>query len=233
MLSVNFVKLSSKPKFVRTIRSFVRRSGRITEAQKHAWEKHWVPYGIESGTEILDLSVLFENKNQRFVLEIGFGNGENLIDCAKNDPHSNFAGIEVYHSGIGQCLIDANKYSLKNLRLFCDDAVDVLNKQIANESFDMINIFFPDPWPKKRHHKRRLITKDFISLIESKLKPNAIVHICTDWDDYAFNIKTLFNSMEEFKSLEELPRRLQTKFEKKGLALGHSIHEFAFQLLRY
>ena len=233
MLSVNFVKLSSKPKFVRTIRSFVRRSGRITEAQKHAWEKHWVPYGIESGAEILDLSVLFENKNQRFVLEIGFGNGENLIDCAKNDPHSNFAGIEVYHSGIGQCLIDANKYSLKNLRLFCDDAVDVLNKQIANESFDMINIFFPDPWPKKRHHKRRLITKDFISLIESKLKPNAIVHICTDWDDYAFNIKTLFNSMEEFKSLEKLPRRLQTKFEKKGLALGHSIHEFAFQLLRY
>jgi len=233
VLSVNFVKLSSKPKFVRTIRSFVRRSGRITEAQKHAWEKHWVPYGIESGAEILDLSVLFENKNQRFVLEIGFGNGENLIDCAKNDPHSNFAGIEVYHSGIGQCLIDANKYSLKNLRLFCDDAVDVLNKQIANESFDMINIFFPDPWPKKRHHKRRLITKDFISLIESKLKPNAIVHICTDWDDYAFNIKTLFNSMEEFKSLEKLPRRLQTKFEKKGLALGHSIHEFAFQLLRY
>ena len=233
MLSVNFVKLSSKPKFARTIRSFVRRSGRITEAQKHAWEKHWVPYGIESGAEILDLSVLFENKNQRFVLEIGFGNGENLIDCAKNDPHSNFAGIEVYHSGIGQCLIDANKYSLKNLRLFCDDAVDVLNKQIANESFDMINIFFPDPWPKKRHHKRRLITKDFISLIESKLKPNAIVHICTDWDDYAFNIKALFNSMEEFKSLEELPRRLQTKFEKKGLALGHSIHEFAFQLLRY
>ena len=233
MLSVNFVKLSSKPKFVRTIRSFVRRSGRITEAQKHAWEKHWVPYGIESGAEILDLSVLFENKNQRFVLEIGFGNGENLIDCAKNDPHSNFAGIEVYHSGIGQCLIDANKYSLKNLRLFCDDAVDVLNKQIANESFDMINIFFPDPWPKKRHHKRRLITKDFISLIESKLKPNAIVHICTDCDDYAFNIKTLFNSMEEFKSLEKLPRRLQTKFEKKGLALGHSIHEFAFQLLRY
>ena len=227
------MKLSSKPKPLRTIRSFVRRSGRITEAQKHAWEKHWVPYGIESGAEILDLSVLFENKNQRFVLEIGFGNGENLIDCAKNDPHSNFAGIEVYHSGIGQCLIDANKYSLKNLRLFCDDAVDVLNKQIANESFDMINIFFPDPWPKKRHHKRRLITKDFISLIESKLKPNAIVHICTDWDDYAFNIKTLFNSMEEFKSLEKLPRRLQTKFEKKGLALGHSIHEFAFQLLRY
>ena len=227
------MKLSSKPKPLRTIRSFVRRSGRITEAQKHAWEKHWVPYGIESGAEILDLSVLFENKNQRFVLEIGFGNGENLIDCAKNDPHSNFAGIEVYHSGIGQCLIDANKYSLKNLRLFCDDAVDVLNKQIANESFDMINIFFPDPWPKKRHHKRRLITKDFISLIESKLKPNAIVHICTDWDDYAFNIKTLFNSMEEFKLLEKLPRRLQTKFEKKGLALGHSIHEFAFQLLRY
>ena len=91
--SINFVKLSSKPKFFRTIRSFVRRSGRITVAQKNAWDKHWVAYGIESGTNKLDLSALFENKNQRFVLEIGFGNGENLIDCAKNDPHSNFTGI--------------------------------------------------------------------------------------------------------------------------------------------
>ena len=227
------MKLSSKPKLLRTIRSFVRRSGRRTSAQKKAWDNYWATYGVNPEVEPLDLSTLFENKNQKFVLEIGFGNGENLIDSATNNPYSNFVGIEVYPVGIGQCLINANKYSLKNLRLFCDDAVDVLNKQIANESFDMINIFFPDPWPKKRHHKRRLITKDFISLIESKLKPNAIVHICTDWDDYAFNIKTLFNSMEEFKSLEKLPRRLQTKFEKKGLALGHSIHEFAFQLLRY
>ena len=132
------MKLSSKPKFFRTIRSFVRRSGRITVAQKNAWDKHWVAYGIESGTNKLDLSALFENKNQRFVLEIGFGNGENLIDCAKNDPHSNFAGIEVYPSGIGQCLIHANKYGLKNLRLLCDDAVDVLSKQIVNESFDVL-----------------------------------------------------------------------------------------------
>jgi|TARA_B100001750_G_scaffold61895_1_gene49188 tRNA (guanine-N7-)-methyltransferase len=225
------VKLSSKPKFFRTIKSFVRRSGRITAAQKNAWEKHWVAYGIESRTNTLDLSALFKNKNQRFILEIGYGNGENLIDCAKNDPHSNFAGIEVYPSGIGQCLINANKYGLKNLRLICDDAVDVLNKQIVDKSFDVINIFFPDPWPKKRHHKRRLITEDFISLVESKLKPNGHIHICTDWDDYAYDIQAIFNAMEGFKPLEKLPRRLQTKFEKKGLALGHSIHEFAFQLL--
>ena len=144
------MKLSSKPKFLRTIRSFVRRSGRRTSAQKKAWDNYWVVYGVNPEIGPVDLSTLFENKNQKFVLEIGFGNGENLIDCAKNDPYSNFSGIEVYPVGIGQCLINANKYSLKNLRLFCDDAVDVLNKQIANKSLDVINIFFPDPWPKKK-----------------------------------------------------------------------------------
>ena len=226
------MKLSSKPKPFRTIRSFVRRSGRRTSAQKKAWDNYWATYGVNPEIEPLDLSTLFENKNQKFVLEIGFGNGENLIDCARNDPYSNFAGIEVYPVGIGQCLINANKYNLENLRLFCDDAVDVLKKQIANESLDVINIFFPDPWPKKKHHKRRLISENFISLIESKLKPNGIVHICTDWADYAHDIHALFKSNKEFNVLEKLPKRLQTKFEKKGLALGHSIYEFAFQLLR-
>jgi len=225
------VKLSSKSKSLRTIRSFVRRSGRITVAQKKAWDKYWAVYGINPEAGPLDLSTLFQNNNQRFVLEIGFGNGENLVDCAKKDPNSNFIGIEVYPSGIGQCLINANKYDLKNLRLLCNDAVDVFNKQIANESLDVINIFFPDPWPKKRHHKRRLISEDFIVLIKSKLRQNGLVHICTDWADYGRDISALFESMKEFKPLEKFPKRLHTKFEKKGLASGHSIYEFAFQLV--
>ena len=225
------MKLSSKSKSLRTIRSFVRRSGRITVAQKKAWDKYWAVYGINPEAGPLDLSTLFQNNNQRFVLEIGFGNGENLVDCAKKDPNSNFIGIEVYPSGIGQCLINANKYDLKNLRLFCNDAVDVLNKRIANESLDVINIFFPDPWPKKRHHKRRLISEDFIVLIKSKLKQNGLVHICTDWAAYGHDISALFESNKEFKLLETFPKRLQTKFEKKGLAIGHSIYEFAFQLV--
>ena len=225
------MKLSSKSKSLRTIRSFVRRSGRITVAQKKAWDKYWAVYGINPEAGPLDLSTLFQNNNQRFILEIGFGNGENLVDCAKKDPNSNFIGIEVYPSGIGQCLINANKYDLKNLRLLCNDAVDVLNKQIANESLDVINIFFPDPWPKKRHHKRRLISEDFIVLIKSKLKQNGLVHICTDWAAYGHDISALFESNKEFKLLETFPKRLQTKFEKKGLAIGHSIYEFAFQLV--
>ena len=225
------MKLSSKSKSLRTIRSFVRRSGRITVAQKKAWDKYWAVYGINPEAGPLDLSTLFQNNNQRFILEIGFGNGENLVDCAKKDPNSNFIGIEVYPSGIGQCLINANKYDLKNLRLFCNDAVDVFNKQIANESLDVINIFFPDPWPKKRHHKRRLISEDFIVLIKSKLRQNGLVHICTDWADYGRDISALFESMKEFKPLEKFPKRLHTKFEKKGLASGHSIYEFAFQLV--
>ena len=225
------MKLSSKSKSLRTIRSFVRRSGRITVAQKKAWDKYWAVYGINPEAGPLDLSTLFQNNNQRFILEIGFGNGENLVDCAKKDPNSNFIGIEVYPSGIGQCLINANKYDLKNLRLLCNDAVDVFNKQIANESLDVINIFFPDPWPKKRHHKRRLISEDFIVLIKSKLRQNGLVHICTDWADYGRDIDALFESMKEFKPLEKFPKRLHTKFEKKGLASGHSIYEFAFQLV--
>ena len=225
------MKLSSKSKSLRTIRSFVRRSGRITVAQKKAWDTYWAVYGINPEAGPLDLSTLFQNNNQRFILEIGFGNGENLVDCAKKDPNSNFIGIEVYPSGIGQCLINANKYDLKNLRLFCNDAVDVLNKRIANESLDVINIFFPDPWPKKRHHKRRLISEDFIVLIKSKLKQNGLVHICTDWAAYGHDISALFESNKEFKLLETFPKRLQTKFEKKGLAIGHSIYEFAFQLV--
>ena len=225
------MKLSSKSKSLRTIRSFVRRSGRITVAQKKAWDKYWAVYGINPEAGLLDLSTLFQNNNQRFILEIGFGNGENLVDCAKKDPNSNFIGIEVYPSGIGQCLINANKYDLKNLRLLCNDAVDVFNKQIANESLDVINIFFPDPWPKKRHHKRRLISEDFIVLIKSKLRQNGLVHICTDWAAYGHDISALFESNKEFKLLETFPKRLQTKFEKKGLAIGHSIYEFAFQLV--
>ena len=225
------MKLSSKSKSLRTIRSFVRRSGRITVAQKKAWDKYWAVYGINPEAGPLDLSTLFQNNNQRFILEIGFGNGENLVDCAKKDPNSNFIGIEVYPSGIGQCLINANKYDLKNLRLLCNDAVDVFNKQIANESLDVINIFFPDPWPKKRHRKRRLISEDFIVLIKSKLRQNGLVHICTDWADYGRDISALFESMKEFKPLEKFPKRLHTKFEKKGLASGHSIYEFAFQLV--
>ena len=225
------MKLSSKSKSLRTIRSFVRRSGRITVAQKKAWDKYWAVYGINPEASLLDLSTLFQNNNQRFILEIGFGNGENLVDCAKKDPNSNFIGIEVYPSGIGQCLINANKYDLKNLRLLCNDAVDVFNKQIANESLDVINIFFPDPWPKKRHHKRRLISEDFIVLIKSKLRQNGLVHICTDWADYGRDISALFESMKEFKPLDKFPKRLHTKFEKKGLANGHSIYEFAFQFV--
>ena len=225
------MKLSSKSKSLRTIRSFVRRSGRITVAQKKAWDTYWAVYGINPEAGPLDLSTLFQNNNQRFILEIGFGNGENLVDCAKKDPNSNFIGIEVDPSGIGQCLINANKYDLKNLRLLCIDAFDVFNKQIANESLDVINIFFPDPWPKKRHHKRRLISEDFIVLIKSKLKQNGLVHICTDWAAYGHDISALFESNKEFKLLETFPKRLQTKFEKKGLAIGHSIYEFAFQLV--
>ena len=225
------MKLSSKSKSLRTIRSFVRRSGRITVAQKKAWDKYWAVYGINPEAGPLDLSTLFQNNNQRFILEIGFGNGENLVDCAKKDPNSNFIGIEVYPSGIGQCLINANKYDLKNLRLLCNDAVDVFNKQIANESLDVINIFFPDPWPKKRHRKRRLISDAFVLLLQSKLTNHGLVHICTDWPDYNEEILGLFKHIKGFEPVKNILKRTQTKYERKAIALGHAIYESAYRLV--
>jgi tRNA (guanine-N7-)-methyltransferase len=211
-------------------KSYVLRKGRITTAQKKAVELFWHEYGVEDIKSSINLNSFF-SKKKKIALEIGFGSGENLIYLAENLRDISFVGIEVYDSGIGSLINKAKQKELKNLKIIREDAEEVLGT-FEKETFEFILLFFPDPWPKKRHHKRRLISEDFISLIESKLKPNGLVHVCTDWADYAHDIHALFKSMEEFKSLEKLPRRIQTKFEKKGLALGHSIYEFAFRLLR-
>ena len=225
------MKPSSKLNSLRTIKSFVRRSGRITDSQRKAWNNYWSCYGIDIDNSPNGLMELFKDTKKRIVLEIGFGDGDNLIATAINETSANVIGIEVYRSGIGHCLINAKKNNLKNLKIIYFDAVEVLNQYMPNNSIDVINIFFPDPWPKKRHQKRRLISDTFVLLLKSKLTNRGLVHICTDWPDYNEEILRLFKHIKGFKPVENIPERAQTKYERKAMALGHAIYESAYRLV--
>ena len=231
MLSRHFVKPSSKLNSLRTIKSFVRRSGRITNSQRKAWNHYWSYYGIDIENDPNEFIELFNDTKKRIVLEIGFGDGDNLIATAINEPSSTVIGIEVYRSGIGHCLINAKKNNLKNLKIIYFDAVEVLNEHIPNNSIDAINIFFPDPWPKKRHRKRRLISDAFVLLLKSKLTNHGLVHICTDWPDYNEEILGLFKHIKGFEPVKNILKRTQTKYERKAIALGHAIYESAYRLV--
>lgn len=225
------MKPSHKLKQKREVTSFVRRAGRITSGQKNAWQYYWELYGIQNTKEIIETTNIFNNSNRKLIIEIGFGNGEILIDSALRNPDNNFIGIEVYESGIGQCLIQLSEKKLSNVRLINEDAKHILNHSFKDQAIDQINIFFPDPWPKKKHHKRRLINQEFILLIGKKLKKNGCINIATDWDDYAEQIIDVFNKSNLFKKTNNLRLNLETKFEKRGLKLGHKIQKFTFQLL--
>lgn len=225
------MKPSHKLKQKREVTSFVRRAGRITSGQKNAWQYYWELYGIQNTKEIIETTNIFNNSNRKLIIEIGFGNGEILIDSALRNPDDNFIGIEVYESGIGQCLIQLSEKKLSNVRLINEDAKHILNHSFKDQAIDQINIFFPDPWPKKKHHKRRLINQEFILLIGKKLKKNGCINIATDWDDYAEQIIDVFNKSSLFKKTNNLRLNLETKFEKRGLKLGHKIQKFTFQLL--
>ena len=166
-------------------------------------------------------------------LEIGFGNGEALIASAESNTDKNYLGIEVYDSGIGSCLIKAKKKQINNIKICSGDARDVLEVQIADKSLERINIYFPDPWPKKRHHKRRLIQKDFLRLCASKLKKTGQLHIATDWNNYAEHIIEIIEKNNDFIVSKHLKHngkikleRPTTKFEKKGLKKGHFIWDW-------
>ena len=171
----------------RTIRSFVRRAGRLTPSQRRALEELWPLYGVDFSTENLVFDTLF-GRNAPVVLEIGFGNGDSLVQQALENSGMNFLGVEVHEPGVGHCLLKAQEAALSNLKLSKHDAIDVLTQQVPSESLQRINIYFPDPWPKKRHHKRRMIQPSFLELIHSRLKAEGTLHVATDWANYAEHI---------------------------------------------
>lgn len=216
----------------RSVRSFVRRAGRITAAQERAVERLWPRFGVDFSPALLNLDDIFGRTAER-VLEIGFGDGESLVLQAARSPQLDYLGIEVHRPGVGHCLLQAEAQHVRNLRLICHDAVEVLNQQIPDRSFERINLYFPDPWPKKRHHKRRLLQADFLELAASKLHDGGALHIATDWQDYAEHIDEVIAGSNSFLVHERRVHggdrpldRPMTKFERRGLARGHRISEW-------
>jgi len=218
----------------RRIRSFVRRAGRLTASQKQALEELWPDYGIEFSKQALVLDEVFGRVARR-VLEIGFGNGETLVEQAKNDPARDYLGIEVHDPGVGHCLIAANHAEVLNLRLINHDAIEVLEAQIPSSALQRINLYFPDPWPKKRHHKRRIVQPSFLALCADRLEAGGSLHIATDWANYAEHIdevlaaSPLFTCAERREHSGDRPLyRPGTKFERRGLRKGHQIWDWRF-----
>jgi tRNA (guanine-N7-)-methyltransferase len=219
----------------RSIRSFVTRAGRITPAQQRALDELSASFCVEHSPGLLDPHTLFGRSAPRTV-EIGFGNGDNLVGLAAAHPERDFLGIEVHRSGIGRVLLALEARQLTNVRLICHDAVEVLERQIPEASVDEILILFPDPWPKKRHHKRRLIQAPFASLAASRLALGGRLRMATDWQPYAQEMLETLRAIPQLQNLAAqggfVPRpeeRAPTRFERRGERLGHEVWDLAFR----
>ena len=220
---------------LRKIRSFVRRPGRITAAQRRALETLWPRFGIDFRERRLDLAEVF-GRRAPCVLDIGFGDGEALLTTAVNNPGVDYLGVEVYDPGVGHLLVLLERAALGNVRIVKRDAVEVVAHMLEAESFDAVNLFFPDPWPKKRHHKRRLIQPQFVAALAAILKPRGLLHLATDWADYAAHMRiVLAESVElapepvENLSGDILAFRPPTKFERRGRSLGNDVVDLCYR----
>ena len=214
------------------IRSFVLRQGRMTVAQSRALETLLPKFGCPAGP--LDLPALF-GRDARRTLEIGFGNGDTLLTLAARHPEQDFLGIEVHRPGVGRLLLHLEELKLGNVRVICEDAVQVLWEQIPDASLDAVLIYFPDPWPKKRHHKRRLVQPEFVELLAAKLKADGRLHLATDWEDYARHAREVLAASPSFRNLDPAggyvprpPERPATRFENRGLKLGHTVYDLVY-----
>jgi tRNA (guanine-N7-)-methyltransferase len=218
----------------RPIRSFVRREGRMTRGQKRAFDCLWPAYGLNPEKPISNLHDLF-GRRAPITLEIGFGMGDSLMEQAKGQPDTDFIGIEVHRPGVGHLLASLAHEGLSNVRVFCADAVEVLHNYIPDQSLKTVQIFFPDPWPKKRHHKRRLIQTNLVELLAQKLKVGGRLHLATDWENYADHIVEVMQQLPQFQNtategpyVARPQSRPLTKFEQRGKRLGHSVWDLVF-----
>lgn len=218
---------------IRPIRSYILRQGRLTKHQSEAIQNFGDELIIPLTDELISWTSMFPLKNNEAILEIGFGMGDSTADIALNTPEKNFIGIEVHSPGVGNLINKIKKYNIFNLKIIQHDAVDVVDNMIANNSLDGIHIFFPDPWHKKRHNKRRLIKASFLNKLALKLKAGAYLHIATDWEDYAswildesFKCDILNLKGEDFHRKPDY--RPCTKYEKRGINLGHKVWDIIF-----
>jgi tRNA (guanine-N7-)-methyltransferase len=217
----------------RRIRSFVLRQGRVTKGQERALETQWPKYGVEYGLQDIDLNTLFGRKESKKILEIGFGMGETTAKIAQTLPDCDFLAAEVHTPGVGALLKLIEELALTNIRIIQHDVVEVLQSMIAAESLDGVHIFFPDPWHKKRHHKRRLIQAEFVKLLCSKLKTGSYLHVATDWQEYAEWVLEVLKAEPQLQNTatdyaEKPAYRPLTKFENRGIKLGHGVWDMVF-----
>lgn len=222
---------------IRTINSFVRRGGRMTAGRRLGLGKLWGEFGVDLGDGMVDFDGLFL-KCQPLILEVGFGNGDSLLQMASDNLDKNFLGIEVYEAGVGGLVKRAADLGLSNLKVIKDDAIMVLENHIKDDSFAGFQLFFPDPWHKKKHHKRRIVQTDFLDLIGRKVRAGGVCHIATDWQPYALHILQKLEQNQHFQNTQNAynytPRpnfRPKTKFELRGEKLGHKVFDLIFEVL--
>lgn len=220
--------------YISKIKSYVKREGRLTAGQAKALEKNWDRMGLSIEQGLLDLSQVFEREAPT-VLEIGFGMGKSLVEMAAAAPELNFIGIEVHRPGVGACLASADDAGISNLRVFEHDAVEVLQSCIADNALHRVQLYFPDPWHKKKHHKRRIVQPDFVQQLRAKLAFGATFHMATDWEPYAEHMIEVMESATGFSntSAERYVARPDyrpiTKFELRGQKLGHGVWDIIYK----
>jgi tRNA (guanine-N7-)-methyltransferase len=222
-------------KHLRKVRSFVRRERRFTREQQRALDELMPRYGLVPADAAFDLETIFGRAGECH-LEIGFGNGASLLAMAEANPQNNYLGIEVHRPGVCNVLLQIEKFGIENVRVINADAVEVLTHNIADAALAAVYIFFPDPWHKTRHHKRRLVQPAFIELLHQKLKPGGLLHMATDWEHYALHMLAAVNQVSGFtnqspdgKFCERPAYRLLTRFEQRGLRLGHGVWDLLFR----
>lgn len=220
---------------LRKVRSFVRRPGRITSAQRGALATLLPRWGVPYAERRLDLDELFGRAAPR-VLDVGFGDGEALVTMAANHPNLDYLGVEIHEPGVGRLLLLLERAELANVRVVVHDAVEVVEHMLGDESVDAVNLFFPDPWPKKRHHKRRIVQADFLAQCARILKTGGLMHLATDWADYAEHTRVAFAACPWFApeaagaaARDPLGFRPPTKFERRGRRLGHDVVDLYYR----
>lgn len=232
---MTFFTMTEQPLFLRRIRSFVRREGRLTPSQQRALDELWPRYGVDADGRGIDFTALF-GREAPTVVEVGFGNGEALLHMSQLHPEWNFLGIEVHRPGVGGLMRQLKERGIGNVRVMSEDAVQVLERQVADASLDRLLLFFPDPWHKKKHHKRRIVQPEFARLVRRKLKPGGVFHMATDWQAYAEHMLEVMEAAEGYENAAGAGRfsaapayRPVTKFERRGQRLGHGVWDLIYR----
>lgn len=235
--TVETAEFTEDGRYKRKVRSFVLRTGRLSEFQRQMMNDNWADYGLDYQTEPFDFPAIYGNR-QAVIVEIGFGMGKSLVEMAEQNPDKNYLGIEVHTPGVGACLAYAIEKGVKNLRVICHDATEILRDCIADHSLGGLQLFFPDPWHKTKHHKRRIVQPYFVETVAKKLAPGGFIHFATDWENYAEHMLDVLQSLQSAVGIRNvsatgnfIPRpdsRPLTKFERRGQQLGHGVWDLYF-----